>query len=264
MYVVFVVIGRPGYFVSLLVAKIAILSVCDTILIPGNGAMGIAFAGILTNAVLSAICIILLYRENLLRFGKGLDGRCLKEWARVGFFSGVQVLIANIVYVSMVIRMVNDVSEIGNYWLANNFICGWLLVPVTAVNEMVRRESYQGYRRTVMYIALMILILATWAVSVPFWGCVFWNIVYTEDPDTVLNLLYKLVPFYSAYAFSMVFQGVLVGTGRTDLVFLENVIINTVYYGAVYGLFLYGIFSMDMDSIILMFVGGMVFCMLLD
>ena len=40
----------------------------------------------------------------------------------------------------------NLVAEQGNYWVANNFIWGWLLIPITALAEIIKRDS-NDYRK---------------------------------------------------------------------------------------------------------------------
>ena len=40
----------------------------------------------------------------------------------------------------MICKMVNAVSESGNYWVANNFIWGWLLLPVIQLGELIKQE----------------------------------------------------------------------------------------------------------------------------
>lgn len=39
----------------------------------------------------------------------------------------------------VVMKIINDLSLVGNYWLANNFIWGWLLIPMSAIGGMVKR-----------------------------------------------------------------------------------------------------------------------------
>lgn len=47
----------------------------------------------------------------------------------------------------MICKMVNMVAEQGNYWIANNFIWGWLLIPITALSEVIRRDCKDGYAK---------------------------------------------------------------------------------------------------------------------
>ena len=46
----------------------------------------------------------------------------------------------------MVVEMVNIVAEQGNYWVANNFIWGWLLIPMAALMEIIRSDCKDGYK----------------------------------------------------------------------------------------------------------------------
>jgi len=169
MYVVFVVRGRSSYVMMLLISRAVMLAIGDTMLIPEYGALGIAATNIMANLIMSAVSAVLLFREGLVRGWTGLDRGALRDWLRTGVFSGGQVFIANLVYMAVVMRMVGEVSQMGDYWLANNFIWGWLIVPVAAVGEMVKREYFNGYRRIWNYLALVTVILVLWLISVPLW-----------------------------------------------------------------------------------------------
>ena len=68
-------------------------------------------------------------RNGLIRMGRP-DGKFAVSWMRIGSFAGIQIFLDNFIYTVMVCRMVNAVSESGNYWVANNFIWGWMLVQV--------------------------------------------------------------------------------------------------------------------------------------
>ena len=264
LYVVFVVRGKWKLFAALLIAKVAMLAIGNTMLIPGNGATGIALTNISVNIIVAAISAILLYREGLIRKWSGLDRDALKDWVRTGLFSGGQVFVANLIYVLVVMKMVADVSQMSDYWLANNFIWGWLIVPVAALGDMLKREFYNGYNRIWNYLALTGLFLAIWLISVPLWEPLFTNVIGMEDPSAVLDILYKSVPFYIAYAFSTILRSVLISVGRTDYIFYERLFVNFVYYGIVYGLFLAGVFTASMDFIIVMFGMGLVVCLAID
>lgn len=258
MYVVFVVRGRYYYIVLLLLAKVAMLSIGNLALIPGNGAIGVAVTNICVNLVISVLSILCLRREGLLRRWSGVRTDILKEWARTGLFSGGQVFLANATYMLIVMKMINDVSQVGNYWLANNFIWGWLLIPVFAIGEMVKREYYNGYARVWNYLALIGGVLVVWALSIPLWGVMFRDVIGAQDVDTILGILYALTPFYVVYAVGVVFEGVLISVGKTDYLLIGSAFVNIVYYGVVYALFLAGVFTASMDFVIMLFGFGIV------
>ena len=264
LFVLFVVRGKKEYFVTLLVAKVAMLSIGNTILIPEHGVTGVAMTNIAVNVAIAIVSVFLLHREGLLRRWNGVDRQALRDWVSTGVFSGGQAFVANLIYVLIVMKMVNEVSQMGNYWLANNFIWGWLIVPVAAIGEMAKREFYRGYARIWNYLALTTMILVIWLISVPLWSYMFSDIIQAEDPSAITHILYLSVPFYVAYAYSVILQAVLVSVGKTRYIFYECLIVNFVYYGIVYGLYLMGVFEATMEFAILMFGVGLVVCLVLD
>ena len=80
---------------------------------------------------------VLTYKRGYIGFGK-CEMSWIKDWAKIGLWSGCQIVLANVVYALVVVRMINAVSESGNYWVANNFIWGWLLVPVNCLVEVIK------------------------------------------------------------------------------------------------------------------------------
>ena len=264
LFVVFVVRGKKEIFVSLLVAKVMMLSIGNTVLIPEHGVTGVAMTNISVNLVMMAISIVLLYREGLLRRWSGINGFAIADWVKTGLFSGGQVFVANLIYVLIVMKMVNEVSQMGNYWLANNFIWGWLIIPVAAIGEMLKREYYNGYRRIWNYLVLTIIVLVIWLISVPFWDFMFREVIQSEDPSAITHILYLSVPFYVFYAFSVILQAVLISVGKMRYIFYECLIVNFVYYGIVYGLYLAGVFEATLEFIICMFGVGLAVCLAID
>jgi len=59
---------------------------------------------------------------------------------RVGGYSGVESLIRNLAFMIVILRMINVVNEQGTFWVTNNFIWGWLLIPVLALGELIKRD----------------------------------------------------------------------------------------------------------------------------
>ena len=264
LFVVFVVRGKKEIFVSLLITKVVMLSIGNMVLIPEHGVAGVAMTNISVNLIMSLVSVVLLQREKLLRRWGGINKPAITDWVKTGLFSGGTVFIANLIYVLIVMKMVNEVSQMGNYWLANNFIWGWLIIPVAAIGEMLKREYYNGYGRIWNYLALTIIVLVIWLISVPFWDFMFREIIQAEDPSAITHILYLSVPFYVFYAFSVILQAVLISVGKTRYIFYECLIVNFLYYGIVYGLYLAGVFEATLEFIIYMFGVGLVVCLVID
>ncbi len=92
----------------------------------------------------------------------------------------------------------------------------------------------------------------------------FRDVIGAKDTAVIIGILYKLVPFYIAYALCVVFQGVMTSIGRTEFILAEAAVVNIVYYGILYGLFLAGFFEATLDFVILLFGFGMVVSLVLD
>ena len=141
--VVFLVIGKSRYMYAFLVAKILLALLADFALIPAMGIDGIAVSNIIANSIMGALAIGLLIYIKQLRPGKynKEDLPHLRDWGRIGLFAGGQQFLDNIIYALMICRMVNAVSQSGNYWVSNNFIWGWLLIPITCLVEIIRKDA---------------------------------------------------------------------------------------------------------------------------
>jgi hypothetical protein len=61
-------------------------------------------------------------KEKLIVVSFQFDKVFVKDYLFIGLFSGAQILLDNMIYSAIVCKMVNAVSEQGNYWVANNYM----------------------------------------------------------------------------------------------------------------------------------------------
>lgn len=124
--VVFVVVGKDKNVYIFLAINTVLSLIADFALIPNLGIYGIAVSNIIVNTILAISSFILLHVQKHIKFCRfhKSDIPVLKEWCKIGVFSGVQQFIDNLIYAVMICKMVNMVTEQGNYWIANNFIWG--------------------------------------------------------------------------------------------------------------------------------------------
>lgn len=146
--VVFVVLQKEKNVYIFLIVRTILSLIMDFILIPNFSVYGVAFSNIIVNTILAIISILILYYQKNIKFCwfHKEDKTIFKNWLKVGSFSGFQQFLDNFIYVIMVCKMVNLVAEQGNYWIANNFIWGWLLIPITALSEVIRSDCKDGYK----------------------------------------------------------------------------------------------------------------------
>jgi Na+-driven multidrug efflux pump len=225
---------------------------------------GIGYSNIIVNALLLVVSLALLSKENIKIFAKAkLNFSWAKKFAKIGGISGVESLVRNVAYMVMIARMVNVVGEQGTYWVANNFIWGWLLLPVIQLGELIKQEvaaDRENIRRNSLgYFGITAIISVLWLVTIPFWKPFMANILGFADVDKLFELVLLLVGFYVLYAFQNVFDSTFYGLGKTQYMLFESVVTNTVYYGAAFILYLTGIWTPTLTGIALLFGIGNAF-----
>lgn len=268
--VVLVTIGKSNYLYILTGSKLILCLVADTFLassLPVSlnlGVNGIGYSNIIVNNLLLVVSLVLLSKEGTNVFAKArLDFTWAKEFFRIGSISGVESLVRNVAYMVMIARMVNVVGEQGTYWVANNFIWGWLLLPVLQLGELIKQEVATDkdniQRNSLGYFSITILISILWLISIPLWKPFMKHILCFTDVDKLFELVLLLVGFYVLYAIQNVFDSTFYGLGKTNYMLFESVVTNTVYYGVAFVLYLTNVWTPSLTGIALLFGIGNAF-----
>ena len=268
--VALVTVNKSKYLYALTGAKLVLCLVSDTFLVStlpvsaNLGVNGIGYSNIIVNALLLAVSILLLAKEGIKIFAKAkLDFSWAKEFAKIGGISGVESLVRNVAYMVMIARMVNVVGEQGTYWVANNFIWGWLLLPVLQLGELIKQEvatDKENIRRNSLgYFGITAIISSLWLVSIPLWKPFMTHILCFTDVDKLFELVMVLVGFYVLYAIQNVFDSTFYGLGKTNYMLFESVVTNTIYYGIAFILYITGVWTPSLIGIALLFGIGNAF-----
>lgn len=268
--VALVTMNKRKYLYLLTGARLMLCLVTDTFLVSGLpfsanlGVNGIGYSNIIVNALLLAVSLLLLEREEIRIFKREKwSFSWAKEFMKVGGLSGLESLVRNIAYMVMIARMVNMVSEQGTYWVANNFIWGWLLLPVLQLGELIKQEIATDknnlQRNTLGYLGITGFICVLWFVSIPVWKLFMSQILGFTDVDKLFSLVVLLIGFYVLFAFQNVFDATFYGLGKTNYMLFESVITNTIYYGIAFVLYVTGIWVPTLTGIALLFGIGNAF-----
>ena len=247
-----VTLGKEKYVYALTTVKLVLCLLVDTFMVStlpvslNLGVNGIAFSNIIVNVLLVATAIILLRKEGIVLFQKAkLSFGWMKDFAKVGGISGLESFVRNIAYMLMIVRMVNMVGEQGTYWVANNFIWGWLLLPVLQLGELIKRETATDENavknNSIGYFVITLAICVLWCITIPLWKPFMANVLNFCDVDKLFELVMVLLGFYMVYAFQNVFDSTFYGLGKTNYMLFESVVTNTIYYGGVYLISLWGL-----------------------
>ena len=175
----------------------------------------------------------------------------------------MESFVRNLAYILMVSRMVNVVGEQGTYWVANTFIWGWLLLPVLALGELIKKDVSENLsaieQNTKGYFAVTSGIIVLWAVMIPLYRPFMQNVLGFADVDKLFDLVMILIVFYAIFAIQNVFDATFYGRGKTNYMLFESVITNSIYYGGFFVAYSRGCWEPTLQGIAWMFGMGMVF-----
>jgi len=265
-----VTLGKEKYVYVLTAVKLVLCLLVDTFMVStlpvslNLGVNGIAVSNIIVNVILVATAIILLSKEGIAFFKKAkLSFGWMKDFAKIGGISGLESFVRNIAYMLMIARMVNMVGEQGTYWVANNFIWGWLLLPVLQLGELIKRETATDENavknNSLGYFVITLAICVLWCITIPLWKPFMMHVLNFSDVDKLFELVMVLLGFYMLYAFQNVFDSTFYGLGKTNYMLFESVVTNSIYYGAAFILYLCGAWQPTLIGIALLFGIGNAF-----
>lgn len=269
MMTVLVTLKKDKYLYAVLAVQTLLSVLSDTFLVSDLpvsaklGVNGIAITNIAVNVLILLFSLIILRKENIRLFdGQKWRFEWMKEWFRVGKFSGLESLLRNLAFMVMVVRMVNIVAEQGNYWIANNFIWQWLLIPGLALADLVKKEIGESRenisKKTFGYIVLTSIFAIAWLASIPLWKPFLQYVMNVSDYETVFNITLIETGFYITYLFnSCIFDSTFYGLGKTHYMLIQSLCIDLFYYGTMFVLYLTDVFVPTLTGICLIFGIGM-------
>lgn len=272
--VTLVVINKDKYIYYLLGLQMILTVLLDVFFVSSLsfslnlGVNGIAFSNIIVNLFLMVLVYFILRKEDINVFSKQkLNFGWIKDLFKIGGISGLESFVRNIAFMFMVIRMVNVVGEQGTFWVANNFIWGWLLLPVLQLGELVKRdcgESDSAIKdKTLGYFGITTIIVILWAISIPLWKPFLRDVLQLSNYTDVFNIALVSVGFYVLFAYNNVIDSIFYGIGKTKYMLFQSVIINLVFYGTLFVLYVTGVYQPTLMLIAIMFAAGIAFDSLL-
>jgi len=263
-----ITIQKSKYLIRILVSQVILTIVMDIFLLSGSifslniGVNGIAISNIIVNIVLVAISLDFIRKEGFCIFNKSkVSLHWMKEWFIVGGYSGLESLVRNLAFIIMVVRMVNIVGEQGNFWLAKNFIWGWLLLPVLQLGQLIKRDcgvhnNKAIQEKTIGYFTITGIIVIIWIFTIPVWKTFFKYVMNIENFEAIYSIAMVSLGFYVLFAFNNVVDSIFYGIGKTQYMLFQSLVINILFYGTLYFLYLTGIYRPDLMVIVIMFGTG--------
>ena len=251
--------------IKLILCVVLDLFLVSTLPVSANlGVNGIGLTNIIVNLLLFVATLLLLARNGVNIISKEkMDFKWAKEFARVGGISGAESFVRNLAYMVMIARMVNVVNEQGTYWVANNFIWGWMLLPILQLGELIKQETSTSKdavkNNTLGYFAITALSVLAWCTLIPAYKPFMQYVLNFDEVDKLFELVMVLFGFYVLFAIQNVFDATFYGLGKTHYMLFESIVTNSLYYGLAFILYVAGVWEPTLIGIALLFGIGNAF-----
>ena len=228
------------------------------------GVNGIGVTNIIVNALIFGATLVLLAKNGVNVINKEkMDFKWAKEFVKIGGISGLESFVRNLAYMLMIARMVNVVNEQGTYWVANNFIWGWMLLPITQLGELIKQETSTNKNavknHSLGYFAITGITVIAWCMLIPAYKPFMQYVLNYGDVDKLFELVMVLFGFYVLYAIQNVCDNTFYGLGKTHYMLFESVVTNSIYYGVAFILYISGVWQPTLIGIALLFGIGNAF-----
>ncbi|WP_448218385.1 MATE family Na+-driven efflux transporter [Endozoicomonas sp. 2B-B] len=269
MMVVLLLQKRDQLMYVLLVFKTTLILILDSLFVsqlPFSiqlGINGIAWTNIIVNGLLLFVSLSWLRISGVsLRHIPRSNMRVwITDWMKVSAKSGLESLVRNLAFMVMILKLVNEVQQAGVYWVANQFIWGWLLLPVLALGNLIKQDAAcsngeLGFRLK-GYFQFTLLIIFGWMLTLPGWEWFIRIIMGVPQAEQVMNLTLLMLGFYIVFAFNHILDSYFYGVGRTDLLLYQSLVVSGVFYGGAYFLHQLGYFVPTLNSIAVLFGLGL-------
>ena len=267
---VFVLKNNQKALYQLLILK-TLLTICfDTLFVSQTsvslqlGVNGVAYTNIAVNSILFVIAFIWLRKEGAtFNVFKQENIAWLKQWLRIGIKSGLESFVRNAAFIVMILQLVNQVQQAGVFWVTNQFIWGWLLLPVLALGQLIKQDAAcsngLSKHKVNSYMLLTLIFVTLWVLTIPLWSQFMSGVMGIDNYQPIYQLSLLMLGFYIVFAFNNVIDSYFYGIGRTDLMLYQSLIVNTVFYGAAFYAYQIDWFIPDLESIAIMFGLGITF-----
>lgn len=267
--VVLVALGMPRLVLFLVILRAVFTIVFDAFIVGqfswslDLGVTGVALTNIVVGAVILIPSLLILNRLKLITMPRGMGREeWIPNWFRVALRSGLESGVRNLAFSLMILRLMNEVQEAGLFWVTNGFIWGWLLLPVLTLGTLMRQDAGNNNgklgRRFAGYFVATGLIILVWVFTAPGWVWFVSTAMGSPDAERVVDLALLMLFFYVVFAFNHVLDSYFYGIGRTDLMLYQSLFVSIFYYGTAFVAYQVGYFVPDLQSIALLFGGGIV------
>lgn len=220
----------------------------------GIGVNGVAYSEIIINIFLIFYLYLSLSKEhdNTFVINK-------KQYLKLASISFAETLVRNVVYYFIILVFLNILNNQDIYYVANDFIWSVMLVPVLAQSTLIKQSLAQNNSQPLKKYFINTLLLCIFIILlVPVAFLLFKYIYQFPNYSLYFYTLIKLVPCYLLFSFDSVVEAYFVATGKLHHILIQTILTNLFVYGIAYVLFLFNVWTITLNAIIILFNLGMI------
>ena len=106
--------------------------------------------------------------------------------------------------------------------------------------------------------------IITWIITIPLCKPFLRYVERIDNYQDIFSIIIKLWPFYIAYSLCIIPDSMFIGKGKTQYILINSILVNFVYYGIWFILYITNSIQFNMLTIIMMFGFGMVFHLIIS
>jgi len=220
----------------------------------GLGVKGIAISELIIN-----IITIILLLNTRIKVSKQKTNFNFKEYFKLFCFSFTETLIRNVVYYFVILVFLNMLDNQDLYFVSNEFIWSIMLVPTLAQSSLIKQDFASNKNSSLKpYFINYFILISFILILIPIAFMVFKYIYKLQNYMEFFVVLLKLLPCYSIFIIDSIIESYFISIGKMHHVLVQTFITNIVVYMTSLILYLCGVWTPTLNSIILLFNLGVI------
>lgn len=222
-----------------------------------TGVIGITYVNIIVNLIMTLLVFILLSFYLKIFTKNKISFKWIKTWIKEGSWTGLDSFVRNFVFMFVVVKIANSFENSGVYWIINNFVWQWLLLPSLALNELIKSELSENnvdfMSKTKTYFIFAIFLCLFWLLTIPGWDLFIINVMNYKESKIITYIALIQTPFYISFIFNNIMDSAFYARGKSWYIFVQSIIINIVCYSIVFVLYKTNVIYMNLTNLSLIF-----------
>ncbi|WP_348736701.1 hypothetical protein [Spiroplasma endosymbiont of Ammophila pubescens] len=237
-----------------------------------NTYIGLGLSSILTNIFLFLFSLLII--ANFFSFKIFWNIKTFRltklEFNKVFFlnfiFTFLSSAINNFFYLLVIAKTLNSLTASGSYWLANQLIWNWILLPIIALVEVFKAivainvdegiNSKELNKKFIKYFKLSFLLFVV-SASIFYGLWIPFSRFLTDNDQTKMTesmqIMRIVIWFYLFYTWATLLDAVFIGIGKLKFLLIKSCVINFTVYLIPFILIAVNILFLNIKLIILIY-----------